>query len=133
MAYIKTYKTRANEARIVFSLGSVTVEAWFKDGNIRDNVFATMTTRDALVQKVIESSSLYGRKVFLDSVIEIAEPKVEEPEKSAIDSLDKITNKDELRQYLANNFNIEAKTIIAPNALKAKVREFGLVLPNMVW
>ena len=133
MAYIKTYKTRNNEARIIFTLGEVTVDAHFKDGNMRDNVFATMTTRDALVQKVVESSPLYGKVVFLDRVVEIAEPKAEEPEKSAIDSLDKITNKDELRQYLANNFNIEAKTIIAPNALKAKVREFGLVLPNMVW
>lgn len=132
MGYQKTYKTRANEARIIFELGDVKVDAHFKDGNIRDNVFATMTTRDPLVQKVIEASPLYSKKVFLDSAVEIAEPKKEEVKK-AVDSLAAITNKDELRQYLVNNFNIKANTIISPNAMKARVQELGLVLPNMVW
>lgn len=131
MAYIKTYKTRANEARVIFELGSVTVDAHFKDGNIRDNVFATMTTRDPLVQKVIEASSLFGKKVFLESAIEIAEPVTKAETETTV--LENITTMQELREYIASNFNINIKTITSPNALKAKVREFGLELPNMVW
>lgn len=132
MAYIKTYKTRANEARVIFALGSVSVDAHFKDGNIRDNVFATMTTRDPLVQMIIEASPLYGKKVFLESSVKIAEPEKKETQ-TTVSTPEKITNKNELRQYLADNFNIDPQTIISPNALKAKVRDLGLAFPNMVW
>ena len=130
MAYIKTYKTRANESRILFALGDVTVDAHFTNGNIRDNVYATLTTRDPLIQKVIESSPLYKRQVFLEKSVEIKEA-VAAP--SVNMELDKISTMQEMRQYLSKNFGIDIKAITSPNAIKARMKELGVVAPNLVW
>lgn len=128
MAYQKTYKTRANEARILFALGDVTVDAHFKNGNVRDNVYATMTTSDALIQKVIESSPLYKKQVFLERSVEIKD--VVKPSSNV--ELDKITTYQEMRQYLSQNYGIDPRAVTSPNALKARMRELGIVAPNMV-
>lgn len=124
--YRKTYKVRANEARVVFKLGDVTVEGNFHNGNIRDDEWAKMDTSDPLVQCVIEQSPLYGNKVLLESVSEIEEPKEEkrmEPED--------VTTLGEAREYMVKNHGIDIKTISAPNALKSKMKEFDVTFPNL--
>ena len=125
--YRKIYKTRSNEARIPLQLGDVTVDAHFVNGNIRDNQWATLETSDSLVQFVIENSPLFRKRIFLDTVI----PIVDESAKDY--KLDEITNKDELREMLMNKFGYDLSKVSAPNSLKARVKELGLALPNMVW
>lgn len=123
--YIKTYKTRSNEARIPLQLGDVTVDAHFINGNIRDNQWATLTTKEALVQFVIENSPLYGRNIFLESSVLIEEP---EPEKEL--NIDDVTSLQEARDYMVKKYGIVANTIISPNALKSQMKKHQVEFPN---
>lgn len=129
MRYLKTYKTRDNEASIPLKLGDVSVTIPFKNGNVRKNEWATYTTADPLVQLVIEKSNLYGRSILLDSQHPIAE---EETKKARMKAAD-VTNIQQLRDYLVEECHIERQKISSPNAMKAKVNELGLEFPNMVW
>lgn len=124
--YRKIYKTRSNEARIPLQLGDVTVDAHFMNGNIRDNQWATLETTDALVQFVIENSPLFGKKILLDNTFLI------EDEKPIFD-VEKITTYSQLRDYLVSEYGCDRNKIGSPNAMKARVKEFGIELPNMVW
>lgn len=126
--YIKTYKTRSNEARIPLQLGDVTVDAHFVDGNIRDNQWATLTTRDSLTQYVIEKSPLFGKRIFLESSIEIEEPK---PEKKI--GLEDVTSMAEAREYMVKNFGVNPKAIISPNALKTQMKNHQVEFPNFTF
>ena len=121
----KIYKTRANEARIPIQLGDVTVDAHFVNGNIRDNQYATLETSDTLTQFVIESSPLFGKKIFLEDSIEIEEPK---PEK--VLTLEDVTSLQEAREYMVKNYGVNLKTIISPNALKSQMKNHQVEFPN---
>lgn len=121
----KIYKTRANEARIPIQLGDVTVDAHFVNGNIRDNQYATLETSDTLTQFVIESSPLFGKKIFLEDSIEIEEPK---PEK--VLTLEDVTSLQEAREYMVKNYGVNLKTIISPNALKSQMKNHQVKFPN---
>jgi len=124
--YRKTYMTRANEARIPLQLGDVMVDAHFHDGNIRDNEWATLETTDSLVQFVIESSPLYGKRILLKSSVLLEEPK-EEVEMKPED----VTTLEEARQYLVKNFGVDRRSISAPNAIKSVMKGRAIEFPNL--
>lgn len=126
--YIKTYKTRDNEAIINLSIGSVNVTCHFKNGNIRNGEWATLTTRDAVVQKAIEQSELFGSRILPSG-----EPIPFDTKEEKEYDLEKITNVSELRDYLVDRHGIERTKILSPNSMKVKVRELGIELPNMDW
>lgn len=127
ITYLKTYKTHDNEAVITLYLGNVPVKCHFKNGNIRIGEWAKLTTANMIVQKAIEESELFGNKIFLDGK---PIPIDEEKESFGPES---ITNVAQLRDYLVSKYNCDRTKIASPNALKAKVSELGLELPNMTW
>jgi hypothetical protein len=129
MKYLETYKTRDNEASIPLKLGDVSVTIPFKNGNVRKNEWATYTTADPLVQLVIEKSNLYGRSILLDSKQPIVEEEVKKARMKAAD----VTNIQQLRDYLVEEYHIDRQKVSSPNAMKARVTELGIELPNMVW
>lgn len=126
--YQKTYKTNCNEARIPIKIGDINVDCHFRNGNVRIGQWATLTTKDAVVQKAIESSPMYGVTIILDKSVEYFEEEV----KAAME-LEDVTDLASLRNLLVEKFHIDRKSISAPNSLKAKVKELGLELPNMTW
>ena len=123
--YRKIYKTRANEARIPLQLGDVTVDAHFVNGNIRDGQWATLETSDSLTQFVIENSPLYGKRILLESSIEIMEP---EPEHEL--GLEDVITLADAREYMVKNYGLDIKSISSPNALKAQMKKHGVDFPN---
>jgi hypothetical protein len=139
MRYRKIYKIKANEAKVTFKLGEVTVNGHFVNGNIRDNEWARLETSDPLVQLVIESSPLYGNKVMLDAAYEIegseaeeqpkAEPKKEEP--NNIHDTSYVTSQYEARMHMVKFYGENLKSISSPNALKASMKRHGVEFPNL--
>jgi len=125
--YLKTYKIHENEAVIRLELGNVPVKCHFKNGNVRIGEWAKLTTANMIVQKAIEQSELFGNSIFLDG-----KPIPLEEEKKTIAPAN-ITNVQQLRDYLVNEYGCDRTKIASPNALKAKVSEIGLELPNMTW
>lgn len=125
MRYLKIYKTRANEARIPLRLGDVTFDAHFVDGNIRDKEWATLKTTNPLAQFIIENSHLYGKTILLacDPIPLDGEKEPMKPEE--------VTNYQELREFLVNEYGIDRLKVSSPNAMKARVKELGIELPNM--
>lgn len=126
MGYLKTYKTHSNEAIIKLKYAGIDVTCHFVNGNIRMGKWATLTTANEIVQRAIEDSWMFGR-----SILPEGEPIPLEDKKDA-DPAD-ITNISQLREYLVNKHNCNRQKISSPNALKGKVKELGLELPNMVW
>ena len=124
--YRKTYTTRANEARIPLQLGDITVDAHFKNGNIRNNEDAALTTSDALVQFVIENSPLFGKRIFLKDSTPI-----EENEEEKVLELEDVTTTAEARAYMERVYGVLQKTVISPNALKSQMAKHDVVFPNL--
>ena len=124
--YIKTYKTRSNEARIPIQLGDITVDAHFLNGNIRDNQWAMLTTKDSLVQFVIENSPLFGNKILLEESVPIDE-EVDEVDMKPED----VTTLAEAREYMEKVYGINQRSISSPNALKSSIAKHQVVFPNL--
>ena len=122
---IKTYKTRANEAIINLRYADVDVTCHFVNGNVRMGKWATLQTMNDIVQRAIENSPLFGKKILLDG-----EPI---PVNENVVSASDITNVQQLREYLVSEYKCDRTKIASPNSLKAKVKELGIELPNMVW
>lgn len=57
----------------------------------------------------------------------------EDEEENGMTTPSDIKTVPQLRDYLVEVYNCERQKISSPNALKAKVMELGLELPNMVW
>lgn len=127
MRYLKTYKTNSNESVIKLTFANVPVECHFVNGNTRIGQWAKLTTANEIVQRAIESSSLYGRVILLDG-----EPTPLEEEKKEMDAAD-VTNYQQLREFLVSKYGCIREKIAAPNSMKSKVKEFSINLPNMVW
>lgn len=126
--YRKTYKTRSNEARIPIQLGDVTLDAHFTNGNIRDNEWATLTTSSSLAQFIIENSPYYGKRILLQSSVEIKEPK-KEPELNP----ENVKTMSEARVYMSKVYGVDMRSISAPNALKSCIAKHGVEFPNLQW
>ena len=133
MRYRKIYKIKANEAKITFKLGDVTVNGHFTNGNIRDNEWAMLETADPVVQFVIESSPLYGKKVLLDSAYEIEGSEDEAPakEQHTIADTSYVTTQYEARMHMVKFYGENLRSITAPNALKASMKKHGVEFPNL--
>lgn len=128
MRYLKTYKTNSNESVIKLTFANVPVECHFVNGNTRIGQWAKLTTSNEIVQRAIESSSLYGRVILPDG-----EPTpLEEEKKEELEAAD-VTNYQQLREFLVSKYGCVREKIAAPNSMKSKVKEFGIDLPNMVW
>lgn len=127
MQYLKSYKIRENHAVINLKYGGVDVECQFKNGNVRIGQWARLRTSNEIVQRAIENSDLYGKIILPDG-----QPIPMEEEKKTVDPAD-ITTLQQLRDYLVSEYGCDRSKIGSPNALKSKVKEFGLELPNMVW
>lgn len=124
--YLKTYKTRDNESVIKLRYAGVDVTCHFKNGNVRFGKWATLTTSNEIVQRAIESSVMYGKMILPDGEpILIQEKKKTEPED--------IVSYAQLRDYLVSDYGCDRTKIASPKALKAKVTELGIDVPNMVW
>lgn len=128
MRYLKKYKTRDNEAIIKLKYAGVDVTCHFVNGNIRVGKWATCETSNEIIQRAIENSDLYGRVILPDG-----EPiPIDAEEEQRIDPAD-ITTVQQLRDYLVKEHKCDRTKISSPNALKAKVKELGIELPNMKW
>ncbi len=127
MAYLKRYKMRINEAIIKLTYAGVDVTCHFENGNMRLNQCATMQTSNEIVQRAIEHSDLYGRHILPDG-----DPIPLEQAKKAF-SPESIVNIQQLRDYLVEECGCDRQKVSSPNAMKAKVKELGLELPNMKW
>ena len=126
MRYLKTYKTRDNEAVIKLNYAGVDVTCHFVNGNVRIGKWATLQTSNEIVQRAIENSRMYGRVILPEG-----EP-IPLDEKKVVNT-DEIVTVAQLRDYLVNEYNCDRTKISSPNALKAKVKELGIELPNMKW
>lgn len=127
MRYLKRYKTRDNEAIIKLKYAGVDVTCHFVNGNIRMGKWATLETSNEIVQRAIENSDLYGRVILSDG-----EPIPIDAEENRTNPAD-ITTIPQLREYLVKEHKCDRTKISSPNALKAKVKELGIELPNMKW
>lgn len=127
MRYLKKYKTRDNEAVIKLKYAGVDVTCHFVNGNIRMGKWATLETSNEIVQRAIETSDLYGRVILSDG-----EPIPIDAEENSTNPAD-ITTIPQLREYLVKEHKCDRTKISSPNALKAKVKELGIELPNMKW
>ena len=120
---LKTYKTRENEALIKLSYAGVPVSCHFINGNVKFGKWATLTTSNDIVQRAIESSRMFGRTILLESEVEIVEEKKVE--------LEDITTLQQLRDYLVSEYKVDRTKISSPTALRARVKELGIELPNL--
>lgn len=118
---------RINEAIINLTYAGVDVTCHFENGNMRLNQCATMQTSNEIKQRAIEHSDLFGRHIFLDG-----EPIPIEEAKKAV-PLESIVNIQQLRDYLVEAYGCDRQKVSSPNAMKAKVKELGIELPNMQW
>ena len=127
MLYLKSYKIRENLAHFNLTYGGVNVECNFKNGNIRIGQWARLRTSNEIVQRAIENSDLYGKIILPDG-----KPIPLEEEKQTVDPAD-ITTVQQLRDYLVKECGCDRQKVSSPNAMKAKVKELGIELPNMKW
>lgn len=116
---------------------------------------STYKTESPIEQYVIEQHPLFKRgKIRLESSVKteadirrekralenqkarvaagLQQPSEDGAENSATIPSD-ITTYQQLRDYLVEEYHIDRQKISSPNAMKAKVKELGLELPNMVW
>lgn len=116
---------------------------------------STYKTESPIEQYAIEQHPLFKRgKIRLDSAVEteadirrekralenqkarvaagLQKPSEDGAENEVV-TPDDITNIKQLRDYLVKEHDCDRQKISSPNALKAKVSELGLELPNMVW
>lgn len=116
---------------------------------------STYKTESPIEQYAIEQHPLFKRgKIRLDSAVEteadirrekralenqkarvaagLQKPSEDGAENEVV-TPDDITNIQQLRDYLVKEYDCDRQKISSPNALKGKVKELGLELPNMVW
>ena len=127
MRYLKTYKTRDNEALIKLKYAGVDVSCHFVNGNIRFGKWATLTTSNEIVQRAIETSSLYGRVILPEG----APIPIEEEDKPKKDPSE-ITTWAEFRDLLVDEYGCDRSKISSPSAMKARAAEFGIQIPEIL-
>lgn len=118
---------------------------------------ATYKTESPIEQYAIEQHPLFKRgKIRLDSSVEteadirrrqraienekarvaagLQKPSTEDGDvENEVNSPEDIKNIQQLRNYLVKEYGCDKTKIASPNALKGKVKELGLELPNMEW
>lgn len=124
MRYLKTYKTHDNEAIIKLKYAGVDVTCHFVNGNVRIGKWATLQTSNEIVQRAIESSQLFGRKILLEG-----QPIPLEEEKPKKD-VSEITTWAEFRDLLVEEYGCDRTKIASPSAMKARAAEFGIEIPE---
>ena len=160
---LKTYSMDGNYNKITIELrqgmGVVRFPIEFTDGDAEmlsgSLKRATYKTESPMEQYAIEQHPLFRRgKIRLESSVETeadirrAKKALENEKARVAAGLQKatesgngdniitssdITNIQQLRDYLVSEHGCDRTKIGSPNALKAKVKEFGLELPNMTW
>lgn len=116
---------------------------------------STYKTESPIEQYAIEQHPLFKRgKIRLDSSVEteadirrekralenqkarvaagLQKPSEDGAENKVV-TPDDITNIQQLRDYLVEECGCDRQKVSSPNAMKAKVKELGLELPNMKW
>ena len=123
-------------------------------GNVRRS---TYKTESALEQYAIEQHPLFKRgKIRLEGSVEteadirrrkraienekarvaagLQKPSTEDGDaENEVNSPEDIKNIQQLRDFLVKEYGCDRQKISSPNALKGKVKELGLELPNIEW
>lgn len=128
---VKIYKIKANEAVLPLSLGKCKVTAHFKGGNLMSGKWATLSTKDPIVQLAIEQSPRYGRAILLERVIATESESVKAEGKPEVKVVEGPTTINDVITYLREVEGVEVSAMKTMAAVKKQIARLNLQFPNV--